>query len=81
VDPDKAARLATSLEPHLQPVGTASFRTELALDRAAVATLVGMGPHARHLPRPALLDALGGLPEPVRVTVSVDVATYRPSVA
>jgi 23S rRNA (guanine745-N1)-methyltransferase len=79
VDPDKAARLATSLEPHLQPVGTASFRTELALDRAAVATLVGMGPHARHLGRPALLDALGRLPEPVRVTVSVDIATYRPA--
>ena len=81
VDPDKAARLASSLEPHLQPVGAASFRTELALDRAAVATLVGMGPHARHLGRPALLDALGRLPEPVRVTVSVDIATYRPSVA
>jgi len=79
VDPDKAARLATSLEPHLQPVGTASFRTELGLDRAAVATLVGMGPHARHLGRTALQDALGRLIEPVRVTVSVDIATYRPA--
>lgn len=78
VDPDKATRLATSLEPHLERVGTTSFRAELALDRAAVATLVGMGPHARHLGRPALLDALSGLAEPVRVTVSVDVATYRP---
>jgi 23S rRNA (guanine745-N1)-methyltransferase len=77
VDPDKAARLATSLEPHLRPVSTTSFRTELGLDRAVVATLVGMGPHARHLTRPALLDALGGLPEPVRVSVSVDIATYR----
>ena len=77
VDPDKAARLATSLEPHLRPVGTTSLRTELALDRAAVATLVGMGPHARHRTRPALLEALAGVPEPVRVTVSVDIATYR----
>jgi 23S rRNA (guanine745-N1)-methyltransferase len=78
VDPDKAARLATSLEPHLQPTTTTSFRTELALDRAAVATLVGMGPHARHIDRPALLEALGRLPDPVRVTVSVEVTTYRP---
>lgn len=77
VDPDKAARLATSLEPHLQPIATTSFREELALDRAAVATLVGMGPHARHIGRPALLEALGGLPEPVRLTVSVEVAAYR----
>ena len=76
VDPDKAARLATSLEPHLQPVGTASFRTELALDRADVATLVGMGPHARHVGRQAVLDALADLPEPVQVTVSVDIGTY-----
>jgi 23S rRNA (guanine745-N1)-methyltransferase len=77
VDPDKAARLATSLEPHLQPVATASFRTELALDRPAVATLVGMGPHARHLGREAVGEAVHGLVEPVRVTVSVDVGTYR----
>ena len=50
-----------------------------ALDRAAVATLVGMGPHARHLGRPALLEALGRLAEPVQVTVAVDVTTYRRS--
>jgi 23S rRNA (guanine745-N1)-methyltransferase len=79
VDPDKAARLALSLEPDLEPLASTSFRTGLSLDRAAVATLVGMGPHARHLRRPALLDALAGLAEPVRVTVSVDVATYRPA--
>jgi 23S rRNA (guanine745-N1)-methyltransferase len=79
VDPDKAARLATSLEPHLQPVATSSFRTELALDRAAVVTLVGMGPHARHLGREAVVEAVRGLDEPVRVTVSVDVGTYRPA--
>jgi 23S rRNA (guanine745-N1)-methyltransferase len=79
VDPDKAARLALSLEPDLEPLASTSFRTGLSLDRAAVAILVGMGPHARHLRRPALLDALAGLAEPVRVTVSVDVATYRPA--
>jgi 23S rRNA (guanine745-N1)-methyltransferase len=77
VDPDKAARLATSLEPHLRPMGTTAFRTRLALDRADVVPLVGMGPHARHLAREAVTDSLAALPEPVVVTISVDVTTYR----
>jgi 23S rRNA (guanine745-N1)-methyltransferase len=78
VDPDKAARLAGTLEPHLAPVRTSAHRQELELDRAAVATLVGMGPHARHLDPDALAASLAALPEPVRVTVAVDIATYRP---
>ena len=77
VDPDKAARLAASLEPHLAPLGTALHRERLRLDRAAVATLVGMGPHARHLARDDVRTALAGLPEPLHVTVSVQIATYR----
>ena len=77
VDPDKAARMAATLEPHLAPVATVAHREELRLDRAAVATLVGMGPHARHLERSVLEASLEGLPEPVRVTVSVDIGTYR----
>jgi 23S rRNA (guanine745-N1)-methyltransferase len=77
VDPDKAARLAATLEPHLEPVGTATHREQLELDRAAIATLVGMGPHARHLAREAVTGSLAALPEPVVVTISVDVATYR----
>jgi 23S rRNA (guanine745-N1)-methyltransferase len=79
VDPDKAARLAASLEPHLAPVSSVAHRERLALDRAAVATLVGMGPHARHLSRPELERSLTGFPEPVEVTVSVEVTTYRPA--
>jgi 23S rRNA (guanine745-N1)-methyltransferase len=79
VDPDKAARLAASLEPHLEPVRSAVHRERLRLDRAAVGTLVGMGPHARHLARDQLERSLSAFPEPVEVTVSVDVTTYRPA--
>jgi 23S rRNA (guanine745-N1)-methyltransferase len=79
VDPDKAERMAATLEPHLQPVGTARHRRQLALDRATVRVLVGMGPHARHLEPAALGTALEALPEPARVTVSVDVTTYMAS--
>ena len=59
-----------------EPVGTAVHRERLSLDRAAVATLVGMGPHARHLARDDVRTALAGLPEPLDVTVSVQIATY-----
>ena len=77
VDPDKAVRLAASLEPHLESVGTVLHRERLRLERAAVATLVGMGPHARHLARDAVRTTLARLPEPLDVTVSVQIATYR----
>jgi 23S rRNA (guanine745-N1)-methyltransferase len=76
VDPDKPARLAAALEPHLRPVVTARHGEALSLDRAAVLALVGMGPHARHLSRAAVLTAVEQLAEPVRVTVSVEIASY-----
>jgi 23S rRNA (guanine745-N1)-methyltransferase len=79
VDPDKAARLAGSLEPALRPVRTAGHRQVLDLDHAAVRTLVGMGPHARHLAPGALRAAVAALPDPVAVTVAVDVSTYEPA--
>lgn len=76
VDPEKPARLAAALEPHLRPVRTTAHREQLQLDRPAVAALVGMGPHARHLSRDDLGHRLRALPEPVTVTVSVEVAAY-----
>lgn len=79
VDPDKAGRLAASLGPHLTQVAAAAHREELLLDRAAVRTLVGMGPHARHRTADELAAAVARLPEPVRVTVSVDVTTHAPA--
>ncbi|MGY1805544.1 putative RNA methyltransferase [Blastococcus sp. SYSU D00922] len=78
VDPDKTARLAASLEPGLEPVRTTSLRHRLLLPRVAVATLVGMGPHARHTSPETIAGRLAGMPEPIEVTVSVDVGTYRP---
>ena len=77
VDPDKAARLAATLEPHVRPVAASGHRQQLLLDRSAVATLVGMGPHARHLSREAVASAVEALPQPVPVTLAVDVSTYR----
>jgi len=77
VDPDKSARLAATLEPHLERTAATAHRELLRLDRAAVGTLVGMGPHARHRGRDDVRTALDALPEPLDVTVSVQIATYR----
>ena len=77
VDPDKAARLAASLEHDLEPVRARSHREELLLPRTAAATLVGMGPHARHTSPAAIEAGLARMPERIPVTVSVDVSTYR----
>ncbi|GAB3302073.1 methyltransferase domain-containing protein [Geodermatophilus aquaeductus] len=76
VDPDKEARLAAALEPHLVPAGRVRHREELDLDRRTVGTVVGMGPHARHLTAERLAAAVAGLPERVRTTLAVDVTTW-----
>jgi 23S rRNA (guanine745-N1)-methyltransferase len=76
VDPDKAARLSGSLEPHLAPAGSVAHREELDLDHRAVAAVVGMGPHARHLAPGQLAGRLAGLPPRVRATLAVDVTTW-----
>jgi 23S rRNA (guanine745-N1)-methyltransferase len=76
VDPDKARRLAATLQPHLRPGAAAEHRERLELDRAAVTTLVGMGPHARHLSPQGLSASVARLPERTPVTVSVDVTTW-----
>jgi 23S rRNA (guanine745-N1)-methyltransferase len=78
VDPRKAERTAMTLEPSLRLVDTTSHRQTLGLGRAAVETLVGMGPHARHLVRDELWARLEAFPEPVPVTVSVEIGVYEP---
>jgi 23S rRNA (guanine745-N1)-methyltransferase len=78
VDPRKAERTATTLEPFLRLTGATSHRQVLALDHAAVEVLVGMGPHARHLARDDLRARLEGFPERIPVTVSVEIGEYQP---
>ncbi|MFB9235087.1 putative RNA methyltransferase [Plantactinospora siamensis] len=78
VDPDKADRVADSLAGRFEPVRRDLHRYDLRLDRPAVRTLVGMGPSAWHTEPARLAAALERLPEPVPVTVSVELAGYRP---
>ncbi|MEO3771540.1 putative RNA methyltransferase [Micromonospora sp. B9E7] len=78
VDPEKADRVTSSLDGHFTPVSSTVHRAELTLTRTEAASLVGMGPSAWHTDRAALTERLTALPEPVRVTVAVRVAAYRP---
>jgi 23S rRNA (guanine745-N1)-methyltransferase len=76
VDPAKADRLTATLAPYLRPVRSTPHRRQLALDHAALRTLVGMGPHARHLAEEELADRIAALPDRVQVTVAVDVGSW-----
>jgi 23S rRNA (guanine745-N1)-methyltransferase len=79
VDPAKESRLSAALEPHLEPTRERHHRELLLLDHPSVVALVGMGPHARHRSRAEVATAVSRLPEPVPVTLSVRLGTYRPA--
>jgi 23S rRNA (guanine745-N1)-methyltransferase len=75
VDPDKDARLAGALEPHLEPVDRAGHRWPLSLPHPDALRAMAMGPSARHLTD--LADRVAALPDPVRTVASVVVTRWR----
>jgi 23S rRNA (guanine745-N1)-methyltransferase len=78
VDPDKAERVAGSLAEHFHLAAETTHRRALRLTHREVHILVGMGPSAWHLDPVQLAVRVGTLPEPVTVTASVRLGTYRP---
>ncbi|WP_017568795.1 putative RNA methyltransferase [Nocardiopsis halotolerans] len=78
VDPRKDERLAESLHGRFAPSGVEELRFTMDLDHADTATVVGMGPSARHIDPGDLRARIGALPEPVAVTGAVRLHTYRP---
>ncbi|MEH0827835.1 MULTISPECIES: putative RNA methyltransferase [unclassified Micromonospora] len=78
VDPDKADRVAGSLGGHFAEESATGHRARLALTRAEVTTLVGMGPSAWHTDPQRLAARIAALPEPVPVTLSVRLGVHRP---
>ncbi|GAA1884936.1 methyltransferase domain-containing protein [Asanoa iriomotensis] len=73
VDPAKEERLAASLDAHFTLARRQSLRATMRLDRAEIATVVGMGPSAWHR-EPATID----LPTPLDVTLAVRLDEYSP---
>ncbi|PTA45764.1 putative RNA methyltransferase [Micromonospora sp. RP3T] len=78
VDPAKADRVAGSLGAHFVEESAGEHRARLALTRAEVTTLVGMGPSAWHADPERLAARIAALPEPAPVTLAVRLGTHRP---
>jgi 23S rRNA (guanine745-N1)-methyltransferase len=73
----KRERLTGKLGGLFDPVGETAVERELALDHDALAALVAMGPSARHLGEAEVRQRIATLADPLAVTLSVTVATYR----
>ncbi|ETK34706.1 putative RNA methyltransferase [Microbispora sp. ATCC PTA-5024] len=77
VDEDKERRLEDTLGEDFAPAGREDVEIALDLDHKAAEAVVGMGPSAWHT-RPAEVAALiAELPDPVRVTASFRIGTWR----
>lgn len=79
VDPHKTTRLTAELARDFRLAATAVARAAAPLTRPVARDLAAMGPSAHHLDDDALTRRAAALPEPLDVTVSVEVRTFRPS--
>jgi 23S rRNA (guanine745-N1)-methyltransferase len=77
VAPDKSERLDRSLGQWFEPVEAPRHAYPLALSRTDAARFVAMGPSAWHTEPTAVADRLARWAEPISVTVSVEIRTYR----
>ena len=77
VDERKDERLEDSLGGLFDLEAQTPVEFEMPLSHAEVATLVAMGPSSRHVSPEDLAQRLSRLPEPLVVTASVRVRTYR----
>lgn len=78
VQEEKRARTDERLAERFTRTGTRLVETPMALSHADLAALAAMGPSAHHTSPEAVARAVALLPEPFAVTLSVEVATYRP---
>jgi len=73
----KRERLTGKLGALFEPAGETAVERTLVLDRDDLTALVAMGPSARHLAEQEIEQRVGALADPLAVTLSVSVATYR----
>ena len=76
IDERKTARLADAFGGY-PGAGVSAVRYQLRLGHADLTDLVAMGPSARHIAAGDLADRVAALPDPVTVTVDVEVRSYR----
>ncbi len=78
VDPAKAERVEESLGRWFERATRVACRYALTLTREDAVRFVAMGPSAWHVGPERVAAVLAGWEEPVTVSVSVEVTTYRP---
>lgn len=77
VDAHKAQRLEAQLGPHLALEAERPHEHRVTLRHADVEALVAMGPSAWHTDPAEIAGRVALLPEPLTVTLSVTLSTYR----
>lgn len=77
VDDRKVERLGETVAGRFERTERRPVEVRMPLSHLDVRNLVGMGPSARHLTAERLDAAIADLPEPLTVTASVVVSTYR----
>jgi 23S rRNA (guanine745-N1)-methyltransferase len=78
VDQHKDSRLAATLGPYFTLTTRRDLTVPLRLTHTEAATLIGMGPSARHTDPAATRTRLATLPEPIAVTAAFTITLYRP---
>ena len=77
VDEEKERRLTESLAGSFEKAGSEAVENVMRLDHPAVERLVAMTPSARHTEPGELAERIAVLPDPVEVTLSVTLSTWR----
>jgi 23S rRNA (guanine745-N1)-methyltransferase len=78
VDEHKDSRLAATLGPNFTATARHDLTVPLHLTPTEAATLIGMGPSARHTDPTATRTRLATLPEPIAVTAAFTITLYQP---
>jgi 23S rRNA (guanine745-N1)-methyltransferase len=78
VDEQKDSRVAATLGPYFAVTTRRDLTLPLRLTPAEAATLIGMGPSARHTDPTATRNRLATLPEPIAVTAAFTITLYQP---
>jgi 23S rRNA (guanine745-N1)-methyltransferase len=73
----KRERLAGKLGALFEPIAATAVERELVLGHEDLTALVAMGPSARHLDDLQVAERVAALADPLAVTLSVTVASYR----
>ena len=79
IDARKDERVGAALGARFALADARDLTVPLRLTRPEAATLVVMGPAARHTDPGAVRERLAGLPEPIEVTAAFRIARYRPA--